>query len=244
MAQLAKEADSLNQRRNRTAVGWQEPDDPAEIRDVVDHGDSGLMVENTDLMVATSSQPFSIGQQSNENKNQGARWGAGDDADYEVMEQIDLDQITEAEIDSPVREAQAKKTKKKEIRTKTKSSTSRSTQPKNGKTKTNSASKDEDTELHPPSIFDFSSDDDTDMAPAFKDSDFVENLDMEMETHEDENYSFKKTAMDGENGANTTRNTGRPKSSRQKGKAKEIPASNLTLRKGSRKRVPRTEQKY
>ena len=83
------------------------------------------------------------------------------------------------------------------------------------------------------------------MAPAFKDSDFIENLDTEIEINLDENNSFKQTEIGDDNEAFiTTRKVGNRKSSRQKGKTKEITASNATLRKGSRKRIPRAEPKY
>ena len=172
-----------------------------------------------------------------------AKWNAEDEG-IEVMEQMDLDQVTEAEIDSPVREIQGKQLKKKETRTKIKPNISRSTKSQKTKTKKNKISSEDemDAELYPQSIFDFSSEDDTDMVPNFKEHGLNKNFDVDFDVDQSENDLFDPSISTAPNEAFiTTRNVGTRKSTRQRTKTKELTASNVTHQKRSRKRNPRSE---
>ena len=245
LAQLAKEAESQNHRRTRAALAFQESDAPAEIHDIVDYGHNCLTSEainvNPSLVPGTSGISPSMIQTN----IQSAKWNVEDDG-IDVMEQMDLDQVTEAEIDSPVRETQGKQLKKKSLGTKSKPNTSRSTKPQKTKTKKNKISSEDemDAELYPQSIFDFSSEDDTDIVPNFKEHGLNKNFGVDFDVDQSENDLFDPSISTAPNEAFiTTRNVGTRKSSRQRTKTKEVMASNVTLQKRSRKRNPRSEQK-
>ena len=245
LAQLAKEAESQSNRRKRAALGFQEPNIPAEVHDIVDYGNTGLIAEATNYNVPIIPVPSSIRSSINQNQNQGAKWNA-EDLDFETLEQMDLDQVTEAEIDSPVRESQDKRLKKEDITTKSKPKTSQTTRTQKRKVKKNIVSNEEemDAELCPPSIFDFSSEDDADIVPALKASDVPGTFDMDFEEDQGDDDTFESSLKSARNDVFiTTRNTATRKSSRQKSKTKEVSASNVPLRKGSRKRIPRSEPK-
>ena len=235
MAQLAKEAESQSNRRNRAAVGWQESNIPAEIHDIVDDGHIDPSIGAAPSNSSTNSTTSSFNSSMNRNIRQAEKWNPGDEY---IMEQMDLDEITESEIDSPVRDSQEEQRKKKDVNAKEKPKTSRSTKPQKGKQKQNLTPTEEvnEAEMCPPPIFDFSSDDDTEM---------IQNLDMDFEGDHSDNDLFEPPIRNAKKEAFvTTRNNRTRKSSRQKTKTKDIPAPSATLRKGSRKRIPRAEQKY
>ena len=235
MAQLAKEAESQSNRRNRTAVGWQESNIPVEIQDVVDDGHIDLPIDAAHSDVTTRSATSSFNRSIDKHQRQAEKWNPGDEY---IMEQMDLDEVTESEIDSPVRDSQEKPLKKKDLNTKAKPKTSRTNKPQKVTKKKKLAPNEDDNEVEmcPPPIFDFSSDDDTEM---------IQNLDMDFEGDHSDNDMFEPSIGNPKKEAFVTiRNNGTRKSSRQKTKTKDIPAPNATLRKGSRKRIPRTEQKY
>ena len=235
MAQLAKEAESQSNRRNRAAVGWQESNVPAEIHDVADDGHIDSLIEAAPTNSSTNSTSSSFNSSMNRNIRQAEKWNPGDEY---IMEQMDLDEITESEIDSPIRDNQETQLKKKDVNAKAKPKTSRTNKPQKGKKKTNLTPHEDENEAAtcPPPIFDFSSDDDIEM---------IQNLDMDFEGDQSDNDLFEPSIRNAKKEAFvTTRNNGTRKSSRQKTKTKDIPAPSATLRKGSRKRIPRAEQKY
>ena len=235
MAQLAKEAESQSNRKNRAAVEWQESNTPAEIHDVVDDGHIDIPIEAAPSNPSTNCTTSSFKSSMNRNIRHAEKWNPGDEY---IMEQMDLDEITESEIDSPVRDSQGKQQKRKDVNAKAKQKTSRSTKLQKGKQKKNLTPTEEDNEAEmcPAPIFDFSSDDDTEM---------IQNLNMDFEGDQSDNDLFEPPMRKPKNEAFVTaRNNGTRKSSRQKTKTKDISAPNATLRKGSRKRIPRTEQKY
>lgn len=223
----------------------QQSDARAEAHDSVDYGQNGLTDgaanSNPSILPETSGISLSIMQAH----IQSSKWNAEDEG-IEVMEQMDLYQVTEAEIDSPVRENQGKQLKNKAVRTKSKPNISQSTKPQKTKTKKNRISSDDemDAELYPPSIFDFSSEDDTDMVPDFKEHGLNKNFDVDLDADQSENDLFEPSIKTASNEAFiTTRNVGTRKSTRQKTKTKEVTTSNVTHQKRSRKRNPRSEQK-
>ena len=241
MAQLAQEAESRNRQR-RPAVGWQVSGTETEQQDVVD-GDI-YMGELPPVNVAPNVDAVELlVEQNNEHQNIGENTASNDNyhGAFGVMEQVELDEVTESEIDSPVRERNNQEMKKKGKGTVKPITTSQST-----KNRKKMVPKEHDaielSENHPSYIFDFSSDDDNDMTPVFTYDDISDD------------FATENTAMDAEIASSvapcnstgneafiTTRGTRTRKSTRQQAKSNRVTYSNAPSRKGSRKRVNRME---
>ena len=243
MAELAQETES-RRRQGRQVVGWQAIYPQAEIQDVLD-GDTERNALPTWNEASTSAavDHFVSNINADDNLSQRMEYTNNEEV-LEEMEQIELDQVTETEIDSPVREKQNEDLKRKEKKTPKSSTTSQYSRSRQAKNKRKQVPKTQETQelvSNPAAtIFDFSSDDDADMAPTFN----IEEVPDGFEIEDEENQAFVTASMQPSTStANeafvTTRSTRTRKSSRQKSKIDNIPTPTAPIKKGSRKRVNR-----
>ena len=243
MAQIAQETE-YRRRQGRQVVGWQAAYPQAELEDVLD-GDCERDVVSSLPESSVSAAIDQFVSNINADKNLVPNMQlTNNEAVLEEIEQMELDQVTETEIDSPIREKQNEDLKLKEKKTPKSTSTPqypRSRQTKNRKKQDSKTHTTKELVSNPATyIFDFSSDDDTDMAPTFN----IEEIPDPLEMEDTENHAILRTPMQPSTStANeafiTTRGTRTRKSSRQQSKVDSTSTSTAPIKKGGRKKVNR-----
>ena len=236
MAQLAaKEAEARNLQQ-RVAVGWEPSNRQPNVQDAVD-GDVDMDGLQTFDEASNPSPVINFDRNIVNPENCQGPNLVGDEGGLGIMEQVELDEVTESEIDSPERQIQNQEIKRKRGKTKVKASI-KSQDSKSRQTKNHNK---EASRLHPnvaASIFDFSSDDDTEMAPEFGYDDISDGLDLDDLIDQDPMKVSKPKANEAfiaSRGDNTRKGT------KKQSKISGTSSLNAPTRKGSRKRVPRAQ---
>ena len=241
MAQIAQEADA-RRAQGRQNIEWQPRSSHLITKDAVD-GNGRLEGEST---FVPGKNPLSaefyennvvnfedLPSASNENRQ----------VEYvEMMEQEELDEITESEIDSPIREEQIEKRKKKDKASMRKTK-NRKDDVLGQVTKENEqegGKQPAKTYKHiKTSIFDFSSEDDDDMSPNVAQDKIPGGL--ELEDFTDEIPVMEAGSSVPRETLVAPRNVRSRKGTRQQTKGIEE-SSNVGTRKGSRKRITRAQK--
>ena len=243
LAELAQETEAGHQQRRQEII-WKSPFSQKQTHDVLD-GDAQVDVISavTNALAPGSMDKVVTNFSVDKNLPPNTELINAEDV-VEVIEQMELDEVTESEIDSPVREEQNKAVKIKERKAITNGNTpqySQSRQTKNKKKQPQEPKKRKElTSIPGTSIFDFSSDDDADMAPTFNVKDDPGALEIE----DTENETITASTILPSQSLNNkefipTRTTRTRSSSRQKSKIDSITSSTAPAKKGGRRKVNR-----
>ena len=241
MAQIAQEADA-RRAQGRQNIEWQPRSSHLITKDAVD-GNGRLEGESTFVQ---GKNPLSAEFYENNVVNFEDLPSASTENRQvefvEMMEQEELDEITESEIDSPIREEQIEKRKKKDKASlrKTKNKTDDVSGQPVKDNKPEGEKQPAKTYKHiKTSIFDFSSEDDDDMSPNVAQDKIPGGL--ELDDFTDEIPVMKAGSSVPRETLVAPRNVRSRKGTRHQTKGIEE-SSNVGTRKGSRKRITRTQK--
>ena len=242
MAQIAQEADA-RRAQGRQNIEWQPKSSHLRTKDAVD-GDGRMEgVSTFEQGKHTVSAEFYENNVVNFEDLPSASTESRQVEFVEMMEQEELDDITESEIDSPIREEQIEKRKKKDKASmrKTKNKKDDVLGQLTRENKQEGGTEPAKTYKHiKTSIFDFSSeDDDDDMSPNVLQDEIPGGL--ELDDFADELPVMEAGSSVPHEPLLASRNVRSRKGTRQQTKGIEE-SSNVGTRKGSRKRITRAQK--